>query len=208
MFFIDFNRFFSIFIDFHWLFPIFSKYFFSKFQETFNKVKANPPARFKRKAEKKRKEEEDAKRLCKPEENQSAIDPTTGQFVSPNQPEVKTEPKSEPEVANANGQMTNGIVKENGDCNNENNPEKNQEAKIRILLSGFVKSEFEDLKKMVLDLKLELTESAKNATHLVMPKLGRTISFLCAISYVKFILKPEWIRESSKAKKLLGESEV
>ena len=76
--------------------------FQKSFQETFNKVKANPPARIKRKAEKKRLEEEEAKRLRRADENQSAIDPTTGQFIPPNnqqnpqsevKPEVKTEVK-------------------------------------------------------------------------------------------------------------------
>merc|ERR1719479_808153 len=53
--------------------------------ETYQKFKANPPARIKRKAEKQRLEKEEAKRLRESDEqpNQSAIDPTTGQFVPP-----------------------------------------------------------------------------------------------------------------------------
>ena len=72
------------------------------------------------------------------------------------------------------------------------------------MLSGFVRSEYEELQSMVKDLGAEVTSQAKFATHLVMPKLGRTISFLCAISYVKHILKPDWVRDSHKGKKLLG----
>ena len=55
------------------------------FQTTYEKFKANPPARIKRKAEKQRLEKEEAKRMREAEEqnNQSAIDPTTGQFIPP-----------------------------------------------------------------------------------------------------------------------------
>jgi len=37
-----------------------------------------------------------------------------------------------------------------------------------------------------------------------MPRIIRTIRFLCAINHVKFILTPDWLRESFKAKRLLG----
>lgn len=142
------------------------------------------------------------------EENQSAIDPTTGQFIQP---------------LNGGGgqgdqQQLNGDIKENGQPENHREDEIKSEAGssppianktgMRILLSGFVKSEYEELEAMVKDLGAEVTSQAKFATHLVMPKLGRTISFLCAISYVKCVLKIEWIKESNKEKKLLGESAV
>jgi len=183
--------------------------------ETFNKVKANPPARIKRKAEKKRLEEEEAKRLRRADENQSAIDPTTGQFIPPNQPqpnphqqsstettEVKNEVKSPEIKSESNGKM-NG-VKENGDNRDvEKDSNEKDENKLKIMLSGFVESEKEELTGLVQGLGMELTDIAQKATHLVMPKLGRTISFLCAISYVKYILKADWIRESSKEKKVL-----
>ena len=74
----------------------------------------------------------------------------------------------------------------------------------RVLLSGFVPSELSDVKKMCDELNVQVTSQAKLATHLVMPKLGRTISFLCAISYVKFVLNVDWIKESHKDKKLQG----
>ena len=80
-----------------------------------------------------------------------------------------------------------------------NNPNK-------IMLSGFVKSQYEELQSMLKALGAEVTSQAKMATHLVMPKMCRTISFLCAMSYVKWILKPEWITDSHKEKKLLGKS--
>ena len=85
-----------------------------------------------------------------------------------------------------------------------NNIEAESENKLKIMLSGFVRSEYEELENMVKDLGAEVTSQAKLASHLVMPKMGRTITFLCAMSYVKFIAKPQWIRESHKEKKLLG----
>ena len=101
------------------------------------------------------------------------------------------------------------IMKPNETANStapaENNNSKDSETKqLKIMLSGFVRSEYDELEAMVKELGAEVTSQANFATHLVMPKMGRTISFLCAISYVKFILKPSWIRQSHKEKKLLG----
>ena len=72
------------------------------------------------------------------------------------------------------------------------------------MLSGFVKSQYEELQSMLKAMGAEVTSQAKHATHLIMPKMCRTISFLCAMSYVKWILKPEWITDSHKEKKLIG----
>ena len=177
-------------------------------------MKANPPARIKRKAEKKRLEEEEAKRLRRADENQSAIDPTTGQFIPPNQSqqnpqqssteltEVNNKVKSPEIKSEPNGKM-NG-VKENGDNCDDNDKDEKNESKLKIMLSGFVESEKEELTGLAQGWGMELTDIAQKATHLVMPKLGRTISFLCAINYVKYILKADWIRESNKEKKVLG----
>lgn len=75
--------------------------------------------------------------------------------------------------------------------------------KPKILFTGFVRSELAELAGMVKDLGGEVTSHAKIATHLVMPKMGRTISFLCAINYVKYLLNAEWVKESHKQKKFL-----
>ena len=106
-----------------------------------------------------------------------------------------------------NSTDNDNIMKPNETTNStvENNNSKDSETKqLKIMLSGFVRSEYDELEAMVKELGAEVTSQANFATHLVMPKMGRTISFLCAISYVKFILKPSWIRQSHKEKKLLG----
>lgn len=135
------------------------------------------------------------------EENQSAIDPTTGQFIQP---------------LNGGGDQINGEVKENGEPGQNHHEIKSEVSSpppssvnntgVRILLSGFTKSQNMELEAMVKDLGAEVTSQAKFATHLVMPKLGRTMAFLRAISYVKCVLKIEWIEESHKQKKLLGKT--
>lgn len=75
----------------------------------------------------------------------------------------------------------------------------------KVLLTGFVPSELSDAQKMCAELGLEVTSQAKLATHLVMPSLNRTIAFLCAVNYVKFVLSVDWIKDSHKDKKLKGE---
>ena len=97
--------------------------------------------------------------------------------------------------------------------NNANGADTTLEAKDKlnvgpkILLSGFVPSELSEVIKMCDELNVQVTSQAKLATHLVMPKLGRTIAFLCAISYVKNVLNVDWIKESHKDKKLQGNVE-
>ena len=162
--------------------------------------------------------------------NQSAIDPTTGQFVIPPQRQQSLPPQPQNGDPPDQKPVMNGDIKENGDSssndasdlhNNDITDDKNStdtkpvikqeltenssdEKQLKIMLSGFVRSEYEELQSMVEKLGAEVTSQAKLATHLVMPKMGRTISFLCAISYVKYILKPAWIRDSHKENKLLG----
>ena len=127
--------------------------------------------------------------------------------TSTNQNESKEEDKNKDKTA-VNSTNNDNIMKPNETANStasENNNSKDSETKqLKIMLSGFVRSEYDELEAMVKELGAEVTSQANFATHLVMPKMGRTISFLCAISYVKFILKPSWIRQSHKEKKLLG----
>ena len=127
--------------------------------------------------------------------------------TSTNQNDSKEEDKNKDKTA-VNSTNNDNIMKPNETANStasENNNSKDSETKqLKIMLSGFVRSEYDELEAMVKELGAEVTSQAKFATHLVMPKMGRTISFLCAISYVKFILKPSWIRQSHKEKKLLG----
>jgi hypothetical protein len=93
---------------------------------------------------------------------------------------------------------------EDKEAENNESKENKSSGGPKILLSGFVPSELSEVKKMCSELGAELTSQAKSATHLVMPKMGRTISFLCAINYVKFVLTVDWINDSHKEKKWKG----
>lgn len=56
------------------------------------------------------------------------------------------------------------------------------------------------------DLGGEVADSAQKCTHLVANKVTRTVKFLTAISVVKHIVTPEWLEESWKSQKFVGES--
>ena len=75
-----------------------------------------------------------------------------------------------------------------------------------ILFTGFVPSSLTEMERMARDLGANVVtcQNPSNATHMVMPKLGRTMAFLCGITYVKYIVSSAWIEDSSKEKKFLG----
>lgn len=47
----------------------------------------------------------------------------------------------------------------------------------------------------------------QKCTHLVASKVIRTVKFLTAISVVRHIVTPEWLQESWKCQKFVGEFE-
>ncbi len=51
-----------------------------------------------------------------------------------------------------------------------------------------------------------MADSARKCTHLVANKVTRTVKFLTAVSVVKHIVTPEWLEESWKSQKFVGES--
>lgn len=51
----------------------------------------------------------------------------------------------------------------------------------------------------------EVAENAQKCTHLVASKVTRTVKFLTSISVVKHIVTPEWLQESWKCQKFVGE---
>lgn len=52
----------------------------------------------------------------------------------------------------------------------------------------------------------EVAESSQKATHLLANKVTRTVKFLTAMSVVKHIITPEWLEESWRSQKFVGES--
>ena len=214
--------------------------------ETYNKFKANPPARIKRKAEKQRMEKEEAKRMREAEELKAG-GPAQGQEgqqqpqqqqqqqgqqgqvqngdqANPNQTNAgqnpsESTPKPEAEVPGGEVKKDEGEKKPeeekpkeepktDSSTNKEN--ESSNEAKPlnsrRIVFTGFVPSELDEMTTMANKLGCEILPSAKadKASHLVMPKMGRTITFLCGLPHADHILSKDWVKESSKAGKWLG----
>lgn len=56
------------------------------------------------------------------------------------------------------------------------------------------------------DLGGEVADSTQKCTHLVANKVTRTVKFLTAVSVVKHIVTPQWLEESWKSQKFVGES--
>ena len=75
-----------------------------------------------------------------------------------------------------------------------------------ILFTGFVPSSLSEMERMARDLGANVVtgQNVSKATHMVMPKLGRTMAFLCGITYVKYIVSSAWIEDSHKEKKFSG----
>lgn len=51
----------------------------------------------------------------------------------------------------------------------------------------------------------EVAESAQKCTHLVANKVLRTVKFLTAIPVVKHVVTSDWLEESWKSQKFVGE---
>ncbi len=81
-----------------------------------------------------------------------------------------------------------------------------QEAKgFRLLLTGFTPSDGDRYEEMAARLGAEVVTrlEADQATHMVMPKLGRTITFLCGLPYVGHVVGHRWLSDSDREGKFL-----
>jgi len=184
--------------------------------ETYQKFKANPPARIKRKAEKQRQEreaEEKRRRLnderatqglpplepgCFPtlESGDTDLDPVTGLPVPrPPPPATKTSVEPPPDT------------KEKQDDEKENNPFRKAEGPPKIMFTNMESSVKMQLNQLLTDMCTEYTVNASEVTHLIMTKLSRTKNFFQALPTVKYILTPDWIRKSKQAGKWLPEQD-
>ena len=214
--------------------------------ETYQKFKANPPARIKRKAEKQRLEKEEAKRMREAAEMQAANNNNlqtmsqqpqfpqpelTGQqqsyqqmppidSVMMQQQQQQQQQPSAPNQQNGTRENETKEIAKEGEANIERKEESSIENSMqvdgrsrtttagpKIIFTGFVQSTLKELTATVTELGGEVVppELISTATHLVMPVLERTISMMCALSYVHHILRADWVRESRKEKKWLGE---
>ena len=197
--------------------------------ETYQKFKANPPARIKRKAEKQRQEKDAEERRKK--ENEERLAQGLPPLEEPTDTEKPLQPKLEPAVnteeqagvttnsavSNGSQQTENkeakmevdvptGVVKEEKmDVDEEKTAEEEKEKEPTVLLSGLESSERKQMTEIVTRLGGRLTETPGDCSHLVMSKLSRTNNFLQCLPTVKFVLSVKWLVESDAENKFLSE---
>ena len=184
-------------------------------RDSYQKFKDNPP-RTKRKLDNQKAEDEGAKRM-KLQEDQNKISEHSASKTNENSTEIKTENGEcdTKENGNQNGQVqNNGSIRDGKMDENENQSIIKEEItsdgtgmKIpSILFTGFVPSSLSEMERMARDLGANVvtSQNVSKATHMVMPKLGRTMAFLCGITYVKYIVSSAWIEDSHKEKKFSG----
>uniref|UniRef100_A0A3P9J751 PAX-interacting protein 1 n=1 Tax=Oryzias latipes TaxID=8090 RepID=A0A3P9J751_ORYLA len=79
------------------------------------------------------------------------------------------------------------------------------ESTPHVIFTGFEPPQVQQLTKRLHALGGELAENSLKATHLVAVKVTRTVKFLTAMSVVKHIVSPEWLEESWRSQKFVGE---
>lgn len=73
----------------------------------------------------------------------------------------------------------------------------------RFMLSGL--STENEVTKKLLQLGCEKAASCKEATHLIMPNLVRTLKLMCCLSTCQYILSVAWVHDSHAQNKILDE---
>ena len=189
-------------------------------RETYQKFKANPP-RSKRKADNTRGEEEGAKRQRLQEDQTKSNTESSCTKDVENDNTIKVENGENGGTQLKENASQNGSVRSNGQGKeNDKTDENENQSRIKkeigedgnefkaptILFTGFVQSTLSEMERMARELGANVvtSQNPSNATHMVMPKLGRTMAFLCGITYVRYIVSSAWIEDSSKEKKFLG----
>jgi len=76
----------------------------------------------------------------------------------------------------------------------------------RVLFTGLTGATVHRLRQNVVKLKGELAKGVNDCTHLVAPKITRTVKFLSAVSVCKFLVAPSWVDESFEGKSFLDET--
>jgi len=76
----------------------------------------------------------------------------------------------------------------------------------RVLFTGLTGPTVHRLRQNVQKMKGELAKTVNDCTHLVAPKITRTVKFLSAVSICKFLVAPAWVDDSFDAKKFLDET--
>ncbi|XP_012566719.2 PAX-interacting protein 1 isoform X1 [Hydra vulgaris] len=76
----------------------------------------------------------------------------------------------------------------------------------RVLFTGLTGNIVYRLRQNVQKMNGELAHGVNDCTHLVAPKITRTVKFLSAVSICKFLVAPAWVDDSFEAQKFLDEA--
>ena len=122
--------------------------------------------------------------------------------------EVKTETTEGKESSSSASSDTAAAKVKTEDEEKENKAASSSASTQRpkVLMTGFVQSEINKLTACLNDLGAEIMNvtQSKSVTHVIMPALGRTISFMCSLPYCKWVLTKEWIYDCHKENKFIG----
>jgi len=192
--------------------------------ETYQKFKANPPARIKRKAERQRQEREaEAKRLKEEEERRAAglppLEPPTppnsmgstpGSGLPTSNGWLGRDPAGQStetpmDTSDNNDEFMDGIKTEAGKENKDE--ETKTKTRPSVMFSGMNSSLRKELTEIVLELGGRCVESCQLASHLVMPALIRTSTLLQLMPTVTWVLGPAWLKESKEKKQFQPEED-
>jgi len=88
---------------------------------------------------------------------------------------------------------------------NQVTPLKQDNSKYKMVLTGFTRSEYDQLQDMIRDLGGKLVANPSEATHMISKKVVRTVKFLRGFSLCKYVLRADWIKDSAKQRRFLSE---
>ncbi|XP_074597247.1 uncharacterized protein LOC141852221 isoform X4 [Brevipalpus obovatus] len=75
---------------------------------------------------------------------------------------------------------------------------------VKVMFTGF--KDLSDFLKITTKLGITVTNDHTQCTHLVMDRVARTVKFMCALSYVNYVVHPDWLVSCSKRGHLVDET--
>lgn len=108
-----------------------------------------------------------------------------------------------------NGPLTNGNGTESNSPltsrESEMRPPRPENSHYKIMLTRIPKKQHDELVKLIEDLGCTLVSDARLVTHLVSTGVNRTLKFIQAMNYAKYIITPQWLVECDRQKRMISE---
>eukprot|EP01134_Creolimax_fragrantissima_P001963 CFRG1963T1 len=77
-------------------------------------------------------------------------------------------------------------------------PKKNSVSPVVVLFTALAKSKLPAMEKIVRSLNGQVTNDGMECTHIVAPKVARTIKLLVGLSVCKYVVTPKWLEDSKR----------